>query len=148
MPLILGVDPGLRATGWGLVRDEGGKLTYLACGTIKPKTTLPLYKRLALLHKEIDSVISQYQPHESALEETFVTANGQSTLKLGQARGALMLSLAIAGLPVSEYAARLVKKTITGNGRAEKTDMMEMGFLFVQRYLSSMLSYGQRLYWR
>lgn len=117
---IIGIDPGLQKTGWGIVAQQAGRLSYVACGVIKPLAKAPLAERLGHLNRELDKVIQTYQPHQAAVEETFVTANGVSTLKLGQARGALILSLALAGLPVAEYAATQVKKTITGVGRAEK----------------------------
>lgn len=120
MGIIIGIDPGLVKTGWGIIKTHGSELRFVACGTIKPDTKLPMAQRLFMLNDSLQDIIRLHQPTSAAIEETFVTANGASTLKLGQARGALMLSLALAGLPVSEYAATLVKKTITGVGRAEK----------------------------
>lgn len=120
MPLILGVDPGLQRTGWGIIRQEGNHLSFIACGTIKPATKEDLSNRLAALHEELRAVIASHQPATAAIEETFVSINGASTLKLGQARGAILLTLSMAGLPVHEYAATLVKKTVVGAGRAEK----------------------------
>lgn len=120
MSFILGIDPGLQKTGWGMIESKGSSLRFIACGTIKPYTKLSLAERLFTLNDELQDVIRKYRPNEAAIEETFVSVNGASTLKLGQARGALLLSLSLAGLPVSEYAATLVKKTITGVGRAEK----------------------------
>ncbi len=117
---ILGIDPGLQKTGWGIIISHHNSLKYVACGTIKPAAKAPLAERLGALNKELERVIQTYRPQQAAIEETFVTANGASTLKLGQARGALILSLSLAGLPVAEYAATQVKKTITGVGRAEK----------------------------
>jgi len=123
---ILGIDPGLRHCGWGVIESSGHALRYIASGTINPSPTLPLAERLAILHQQLQQIIALHSPQQVAIEESFVSMNGQSTLKLGQARGAIMLSLGIAGLPVSEYAARLVKKTVTGNGRAEKEQMQAM----------------------
>lgn len=123
MTILIGIDPGLVKTGWGIIDVQGNSISYIACGTIKPKTSIPLTERLSFLHAELQQVIAEHKPTSAAIEETFVTANGQSTLKLGQARGALLLSLATANLPTSEYAARLVKKTITGVGNADKNQM-------------------------
>ena len=123
---ILGIDPGLRFCGVGVIEVDGSNIRYLHSSTIKPKTTLALAERLLALSEGLQQVITAYQPDEIALEETFVSKNGQSTLKLGQARGAIILALAQAGLPVNEYAAKLVKKSITGSGAADKTQMMHM----------------------
>ena len=123
---ILGIDPGLVRCGWGMVESEGSRLSFIACGVIKPDVKLPIEQRLLVLHEKLQEIIKGYQPDTSAIEETFVNVNASSTLKLGNARGALLLSLAQAGLPVSEYAPNLVKKTVVGAGRAEKAqiDMM------------------------
>ena len=121
--VILGVDPGLQKTGWGIIRFHHNALSYIACGTIKPPTKAPLYERLLVLSNELAAIIATHQPHTAALEETFVNVSGSSTLKLGQARGALMLTLAQANLDVHEYAATLVKKSIVGAGRAEKSQV-------------------------
>ncbi len=118
--LVLGIDPGLQRTGWGIINKQGTALRYIASGLIQPNAKAPLPERLAALHDGIQQVTSQFGPDCAAIEETFVSVNGASTLKLGQARGAILLSLAISTLPVSEYAATLVKKTIVGVGRAEK----------------------------
>lgn len=123
MRIIIGIDPGLVKTGWGIITMQGNAVQCVGCGTIRPKTTLPLEQRLAFLHHALQSVIMQHRPTEAAIEETFVSANGASTLKLGQARGALILSLSIAGLDVAEYAATQVKKSIVGAGRAEKNQV-------------------------
>jgi crossover junction endodeoxyribonuclease RuvC len=109
-----------------MIEHHGSALKFVACGAIHPKTTDTFSVRLKALHDGLQQVISTYQPQEVALEETFVSINGQSTLKLGQARGAIQLSLALADLPVAEYAARLVKKSITGNGAADKHQMQHM----------------------
>ena len=120
MATVIGVDPGLVKTGWGVVKTDGFQLKFVACGVIKPNTKLALSERLFMLCDQLHEVIRIHQPSQAAIEETFVNVNGASTLKLGQARGALMLSLALAGLPVAEYAATEVKKSVTGVGRAEK----------------------------
>ena len=123
---IIGVDPGLVSTGWGVIELRGTSLSFLGCGTISPKKDLALSERLLTLHRELSAIIAQHQPTYSALEETFVTANGSSTLKLGQARGALLVTLAAAGLPVAEYAAKVVKKAIVGTGTADKHQVGQM----------------------
>ncbi len=123
---ILGIDPGLVRCGWGMVESEGSRLSFVACGVIKPDTKLPLSERLLVLHHALQAIIEQHRPTCAAIEETFVNVNANATLKLGNARGALLLSLAQAGLSVSEYAPNLVKKTVVGAGRADKAqvDMM------------------------
>lgn len=123
---IIGVDPGLVSTGWGVIEAHGSSLSFIACGTIAPKKDLPLSERLLTLHRDLTGIIATHQPTHGALEETFVTANGSSTLKLGQARGALLVTLAAAGLPVSEYAAKVVKKALVGTGSADKHQVSQM----------------------
>lgn len=123
---ILGVDPGLVSTGWGVIELRGTTLSFLGCGTISPRKDLALSQRLLTLHRELTAIIELYRPTHSALEETFVTANGSSTLKLGQARGALLVTLATADLPVAEYAAKVVKKAIVGTGMADKHQVGQM----------------------
>ncbi|MEJ0010334.1 MAG: crossover junction endodeoxyribonuclease RuvC [Alphaproteobacteria bacterium] len=123
---IIGVDPGLISTGWGVIEVKQGTLTFVACGTIAPKKDLPMAERLLALQRGLSGIIDAHYPTQAAIEETFVSENGQSTLKLGQARGALLVTLAAAGLPIAEYAARLVKKSITGSGRAEKEQLAQM----------------------
>lgn len=123
---ILGLDPGLRRTGWGVVDAEGSRLLHVACGTILPPETLPMAERLARLHDGLSDVIRRFAPHEAAVEETFVNMNPASTLKLGQARGVVLLAPAQAGLPVAEYAPLLVKKSVVGAGRAEKQQIRMM----------------------
>ncbi len=123
---ILGIDPGLRYCGVGVIEMEGSNLRYIHSTTIKPKTNLALEQRLLILNEALLKLIEAYQPDEIALEETFVSVNGQSTLKLGQARGAIMLTISQAGYHVNEYAAKLVKKSLTGSGAADKTQMMHM----------------------
>ena len=123
---ILGIDPGLQHMGWGVIEVDGSKLSFIACGTCSPKAKQPLAPRLKNLHDEVQRVCNTYNPDVAAIEETFVSINGASTLKLGNARGAILLSLALEGLDVHEYAARLVKKSITGSGRADKEQMAMM----------------------
>jgi crossover junction endodeoxyribonuclease RuvC len=123
---IIGIDPGLVSTGWGIVELEGTSLRFVDCGTIAPNTKLPLSERLLTLYTDLTGVIGHYKPTTAAIEETFVTANGASTLKLGQARGALIVTLSASGLAVAEYATRSVKKTIVGTGTADKNQMGQM----------------------
>jgi crossover junction endodeoxyribonuclease RuvC len=124
--LILGLDPGLGTTGWGIVAAVGNRLTHIANGQIAtdPKAALP--ERLVTLDAALTDVILAHKPDAAAVEEVFVNANPQSTLKLGQARGVVLLSAARAGLPVAEYATRLVKKAIVGTGGAEKAQIQAM----------------------
>ncbi len=123
---ILGIDPGLRRTGWGLITARGTKLAYLACGVVTSDGDLPLALRLRELHEGITAVVGGHAPDEVAVEETFVNKDAQATLKLGHARAIALLVPALAGLPVSEYAANLVKKTVCGSGHAEKVQIQAM----------------------
>jgi crossover junction endodeoxyribonuclease RuvC len=123
---ILGLDPGLRRTGWGVVVVEGARLSHVAHGVIAPRETLPFSERLLCLFEGVARIVAEQAPHEAAIEETFVTANGSSTLKLGHARAAAMLAPAQAGLLVAEYAARLVKKAVVGTGAADKDQIAFM----------------------
>jgi crossover junction endodeoxyribonuclease RuvC len=117
---LLGLDPGLRVTGWGVIAVEGSRLRHVADGVVRSNDRLSLAERLVQLHEGVMAVITQWAPLEAAIEETFVNQNPASTLKLGQARGAVMLAPALAGLPVAEYAANLVKKSVVGAGHAAK----------------------------
>ncbi len=122
---LLGVDPGLRFTGWGIVDAEDNRLRHVANGVIRSgKGELAI--RLMRLHEGLREVVDTYGPDGAAVEETFVNRDGQSTLKLGQARGVALLVPAVAGIPVAEYAANSVKKTIVGYGHADKTQIMHM----------------------
>jgi crossover junction endodeoxyribonuclease RuvC len=123
---ILGLDPGLRRTGWGVVLIEGARLTHVAHGVVAAPETAPLSERLLAIHRGIAEVILRWAPEESAIEETFMTANGSSTLKLGHARAAAMLAPAAAGLSVAEYAAKVVKKAVVGTGGADKDQVAFM----------------------
>jgi len=123
---ILGLDPGLGTTGWGVIEADGNRLAHVANGQIKTDTAAPLAQRLAHLADELDRVIAEQRPHGAAVEEVFVNANPQSTLKLGQARGVVIMVAARGGLEVGEYAARLVKKAIVGTGGAEKAQVHAM----------------------
>ncbi|MSO70993.1 MAG: crossover junction endodeoxyribonuclease RuvC [Alphaproteobacteria bacterium] len=123
---ILGIDPGLRATGWGILDMTGNRMTHVADGVLLVSPKLKLSDRLAGLFEGLARLIEQYQPGEAAVEETFATVNGASTLKLGQARGIALLAPALAGLEVAEYAANLVKKSVTGVGHADKAQVQNM----------------------
>jgi len=123
---LLGLDPGLNRTGWGVIEAEANRLVYIADGVVESSADRPLAERLAVLYEGIARVIAEHKPMEAAVEETFVNVNGQSTLKLGHARGVALLAPAQAGLPVAEYAARLVKKSVVGTGRAEKAQIAHM----------------------
>ncbi len=123
---ILGLDPGLRRTGWGVLAVEGSRLSHIAHGVIAPDASLPLAGRLLALFEAVSGVIALHAPHEAAVEETFMTANGASTLKLGHARAAAMIAPARAGLIVAEYAAKVVKKAVVGTGGADKRQVAFM----------------------
>jgi crossover junction endodeoxyribonuclease RuvC len=120
---ILGIDPGLRHTGWGVIEAEGSRLGFVASGVIHSKTGENLAERLRELHEGLAAVIAAHRPDEAAVEETFVNRDPQSTLKLGHARGIALVVPALAGLEVHEYAANLVKKTVVGAGHAEKAQV-------------------------
>jgi crossover junction endodeoxyribonuclease RuvC len=123
---ILGLDPGLGTTGWGLIRAEGNRLSHVANGQIKTDASTPLPQRLSKLAEQLEALIAEQRPDAAAVEEVFVNANPQSTLKLGQARGVVIMIGARAGLEVGEYAARLVKKAVVGVGNAEKAQVHAM----------------------
>lgn len=124
--IILGIDPGLGTTGWGVIESSGQRLRYLGCGTINTNAKQPLAQRLQCLHQSLQQIILLYQPQECAIEETFVNSNALSSLKLGHARGVLMLTAALNNLLVSEYAPTMIKKSVVGVGRAEKMQVMMM----------------------
>ena len=123
---ILGIDPGLRHTGWGVITMDGPRLGWVAHGVINPDPDADMANRLAILCDELRIVIASHAPHEAAVEETFVNINPKSTLLLGQARGAAMATLASAGLKVHEYATRKVKQSIVGTGAADKAQVAFM----------------------
>ena len=124
--IIIGLDPGLACTGWGVIAAEGNRLTHVANGQVRTDPSASLPDRLVTLDRELTDVILAHRPDCAAVEEVFVNKNPQSTLKLGQARGVALLAAARAGLPVSEYATRLVKKAIVGTGAAEKAQVQAM----------------------
>jgi crossover junction endodeoxyribonuclease RuvC len=123
---ILGIDPGLRHTGWGVISKQGHALSYVAAGAIHPPEKADLSARLKHLHEELVRVLELYRPDSTAIEQTFVSINAASTLKLGNARGALLLTLALHGTPPAEYDATRIKKSVTGSGRADKLQMSHM----------------------
>ena len=129
--IILGLDPGLGCTGWGVIRAEGNRLSHIANGQVRTDARAPLPERLAKLHAALSELVTDYAPGGAAVEEVFVNDNPQSTLKLGQARGVVLLAAAQAGVEVGEYAPRLVKKALVGTGAADKTQVHAM----VQRLL-------------
>ncbi|NCP12027.1 MAG: crossover junction endodeoxyribonuclease RuvC [Sphingomonadales bacterium] len=124
--IVLGLDPGLGTTGWGVIRVEGSRLSHIANGQIKTDPKAPLATRLMALDTELAAVIAEHRPDGAAVEEVFVNANPQSTLKLGQARGVVLLCAARSGAAVGEYAARLVKKAVVGTGGADKKQVQAM----------------------
>jgi crossover junction endodeoxyribonuclease RuvC len=123
---ILGIDPGLRRTGWGVIETSGNRLTFIGCGSVEPPDTLPLASRLLAIHEGLAKVLGDYQPEEAAVEQTFVNKDAVATLKLGQARGVAMLSPAMFGIAVAEYAPNQVKKTVVGAGHADKNQIRVM----------------------
>jgi crossover junction endodeoxyribonuclease RuvC len=123
---ILGIDPGLRKCGWGVIDTLGNKLTFVACGTVAPSDKLPMSERLKFLHEGISKVVADWTPDEAAIEETFVNKDARATLKLGAARGVVMVVPALAGISVAEYAPNQVKKTVVGAGHAEKQQIRLM----------------------
>jgi len=124
--IILGLDPSLSCTGWGVIRAEGSRITHLANGQVPTGAKQPMAERLALLQAGVASVIAEYRPDRAAAEEVFVNKNPQSTLKLAQARGAVLAACGAAGLQVNEHAARLVKKAVVGTGGADKHQVQAM----------------------
>ena len=123
---ILGLDPGLRHTGWGVIDVAGNRLTHVADGVAHAAVDMPLASRLSTLFRQILAVLEQFRPDEAAVEETFVNKNPASTLKLGVARGVVLLAPAERGLPVAEYSANMVKKSVVGAGHAEKAQVQMM----------------------
>jgi crossover junction endodeoxyribonuclease RuvC len=123
---ILGIDPGLRHTGWGVIDIEGNRLSFVACGSVATEDKAPLAIRLLAIHDGLASIIERYSPAEAAVEATFVNKDATATLKLGQARGIAMLVPARGGIEVAEYAPNLVKKTIVGAGHSDKAQIRMM----------------------
>ena len=133
---IIGIDPGLLHTGYGVIQTEGQRLIYKTSGIINPKADLSLAERLSFIFKELSKVIESYSIDEASVEETFVNQNPRSTLKLGQARGAALLAPAVLGIPVFEYAANTIKKNVTGVGHAEKQQVSIMVKTLLSGYVS------------
>ncbi|HET9534754.1 MAG TPA: crossover junction endodeoxyribonuclease RuvC [Mesorhizobium sp.] len=123
---IIGIDPGLRRTGWGIVETLGNSLRFIASGTVRSDEKTDLASRLCQLHDGLTAILHEHQPHEAAVEATFVNKDASATLKLGQARGIAMLVPARAGLAVSEYAPNAVKKAVIGVGHGEKKQIHMM----------------------
>ena len=123
---IIGIDPGLRRTGWGIIECEGSKLAFIACGSVNSDERESLNEQSAVFDRGVAVVVERHMPHEAAVEETFVNADPRAALKLGQARGIALLVPAQAGLRVAEYAPNLIKKTVVGAGRAEKAQIRLM----------------------
>jgi len=123
---ILGIDPGLRRTGWGVVDVEGNRLMFVACGSVDTNDRLALAERLVTIHEGLIKIVEEFRPDEAAVEATFVNKDAAATLKLGQARGVALLVPAKAGVAVTEYAPNLVKKTIVGSGHGEKVQIRMM----------------------
>ncbi len=122
----MGLDPGLGTTGWGVILAEGNRLSHIANGQISTDAKMALAQRLVALDRALVDVILAHQPQSAAVEEVFVNANPQSTLKLGQARGVILLAAAKSGIAIGEYAARLVKKAVVGTGGADKAQVHAM----------------------
>ena len=123
---VIGLDPGLRRTGWGIVEIEDNRLRHIANGAIAPETAADLAIRLMHLHEGLAMVLRDFAPHEAAVEETLANRNPASTLKLGMARGTALLSAALAGLPTTEYLPMTVKKAVVGTGHAKKEQVAMM----------------------
>jgi crossover junction endodeoxyribonuclease RuvC len=125
MVRLLGLDPGLRFTGWGVIDVEGNRLRHIGDGVIATDSTDSVPERLKILHDALLALLERLRPDEAAVEETYVNRNGAATLKLGYARGVALLAPALAGVPVTEYGAKSVKKAVVGTGGADK-DQVEM----------------------
>ncbi|WP_431270200.1 crossover junction endodeoxyribonuclease RuvC [Dankookia sp. P2] len=123
---LLGLDPGLQHTGWGLVESAGSRLRHLGDGVISTDADLPLAERLSVIYRGLVALIAQWQPDEAAVEHTYVNKNPGAALKLGQARGVVLLAPALAGLKVAEYQAMEVKRAVVGTGHAEKPQVEAM----------------------
>ena len=130
---ILGIDPGLRRTGWGVVDVAGPRLSFVSAGTVRADEEAPLAERLRLLHEGLTDVLRRHAPDEAAVEATFVNRDATATLKLGQARGVAMLVPARAGLEVAEYAPNAVKKTVVGTGHGAKEQIRMMVAMLLPR---------------
>ncbi len=123
---ILGLDPGLRCTGWGVIEARPGRLTHVANGVVRTDSGADLPRRLLQIHRGLSEVIAEWRPESAGVEETFVSRNAASTLKLGQARGVVLLAPALEGLEVAEYAPNKIKKSVVGSGHAGKAQIEGM----------------------
>ncbi len=123
---LLGLDPGLQITGWGMIEARLGGLSHLGNGVVKTGSSDDLARRLAQLYEGLTAIVAEWQPDSAAVEETFVNRNPRSTLKLGQARGVVLLAPALAGIEVAEYAPNTVKKSVVGVGHADKEQIRAM----------------------
>lgn len=135
---VLGLDPGLQRTGWGVIRVDGARLSHVANGAVSTRADLSLAERLRQLHEGLAAVLDQWQPECAAVEQTFVNKNPESALKLGQARGVVLLAPALLGLSVAEYAPNQVKKSVVGVGHADKGQIHAM----VSRLLPGIVIHG------
>jgi crossover junction endodeoxyribonuclease RuvC len=133
MTRIIGLDPGLRNTGWGVIVSEGSRLIYVADGAVHSDADASLAERLLQIHEQVLHVLKEFAPDEAAIEETFVNTDARATLKLGQARGVVMLAPAFCKIPVSEYAPNTVKKSVVGAGHADKAQVKHMVKLLLPR---------------
>jgi crossover junction endodeoxyribonuclease RuvC len=124
--IIMGIDPGLRATGWGAIRADGPRLAFLGAGTIASPAQGAMGDRLAALYRGLEAVLGEHAPHEAAVETTFVSRDGAATLKLGHARGIALLAPALCGISEADYAPNLVKKAVVGAGHADKRQIRHM----------------------
>jgi crossover junction endodeoxyribonuclease RuvC len=130
---IIGLDPGLRNTGWGVIDIEGSRLIYVADGSVHSDADATLAERLLQIHLQVLSVLKEFTPDEAAIEETFVNTDARATLKLGQARGVIMLAPAMLNLPVAEYAPNQIKKSVVGAGHADKSQVKHMVSILLPR---------------
>lgn len=126
MVRLLGIDPGLRFTGWGVIEADGNRLRHVGDGVIATDNSNPVPVRLKVLHDALAALLAELRPDEAAVEETYVNRNGTATLKLGYARGVALLAPALAGIPVVEYGAKSVKLAVVGTGGAEKEQVQMM----------------------
>jgi len=124
--ILIGFDPGLGTTGWGVIAADGNRLSHIANGQIRTEAAMELAERLMVLHDSLTDLLLTYKPSGAAVEEVFVNVNPQSTLKLGQARGVVLLAAARSGMTVGEYSAKHVKKAVVGTGGAEKQQVHAM----------------------
>ena len=123
---LLGLDPGLQHTGWGVVESTGNRLRHIADGVVSTTADLPLAERLCQIHRALNALLEIWKPDEAAVEHTYVNKNPGAALKLGQARGVVLLAPALAGLPVAEYQAMEVKRAVVGTGHADKVQVADM----------------------